>query len=741
MSISRTAVLLATVVLLWTFAGSAQPAREQPVGKSALKAAEAALELSRAERRQIQKSLAAAGFEPGPADGLFGRATRAAIRKWQASRGEAATGYLDADAAKALLAAGTRSGALATERQQTPAGKEYSSAARRLSRLLGREFSPAAVDENGWTDLHFAALVNLPELAEALLSAGMRAGGALKSDNKPFDETLQKTLRAFGHNRFAAAKRVGQTPLHLAARQNAPDVARLLMDHGADVNERDKAGDEDDWTPLHYGASYNAPKVVRLLLARGADINAKDKGGWTPLHIAAGKNGVGVARLLIDRGAEVNARNKDGYTPLHDAAAKNATEAARLLIDRGAGVDAKAKTDMTPLHIAAGHDAHEVVQLLIDRGADVWARSDQGAAPMHYAMWQNARNAAKLLVNRVTDGTRSTPLHVAVRDAVKNNNHEYVKQLLDAGAEVNARTTDGVTPLHNAAAENAVELARLLLDRGAEVNAKDQYGDTPLHYAVRKNAAKTARLLLDRSAEVNARSKNGLIPLHYVEGDEVARLLLERGADVNAMTKEGWTPLILADNPRVAALLRRHGGTGGQGTREERKEQVIQMIAKISRALCRSYHNNDFTHLQRILRKSSRRLLGRVVELEEAYPHLRCDQHIIGYVDLLRVTAENPIRTGMAAQELMHYLVHEAQDKTLLGRVAACKKDFGHSCLNLFEHIEENLKMAAAYSQRTKLLNILKRLLHKNLNKADLKYDREFCQQYLAEPKRCEIFD
>ena len=106
MPISRTPVLLATLVLLWTFAGSGQVARGQPGGTPALKAAEARLDLSRTERRRIQRGLAAAGFEPGPADGLFGRGTREAIRKWQASRGAAATGYLDADAAKALLAAG-----------------------------------------------------------------------------------------------------------------------------------------------------------------------------------------------------------------------------------------------------------------------------------------------------------------------------------------------------------------------------------------------------------------------------------------------------------------------------------------------------------------------------------------------------------------------------------------------------------------------------------------------------------
>ena len=68
---------------------------------------EAALGLSRADRRLIQSSLAAQGFDPGPADGLFGRRTRAAIGQWQAARGEEPTGYLNAEAVESLLASVT----------------------------------------------------------------------------------------------------------------------------------------------------------------------------------------------------------------------------------------------------------------------------------------------------------------------------------------------------------------------------------------------------------------------------------------------------------------------------------------------------------------------------------------------------------------------------------------------------------------------------------------------------------
>ena len=56
-------------------------------------------------RRLIQQGLANAGFDPGMSDGLFGPQTRAAIRDWQAARGAAATGYLDAVQADLLRSA------------------------------------------------------------------------------------------------------------------------------------------------------------------------------------------------------------------------------------------------------------------------------------------------------------------------------------------------------------------------------------------------------------------------------------------------------------------------------------------------------------------------------------------------------------------------------------------------------------------------------------------------------------
>ena len=82
---------------------------------------EEGLNLDLAVRRQIQQGLAAGGFNPGGADGLFGPRTRAAIRRWQSSRGARSTGYLDGASAEALRTAGGAGPAVTAVAASAPA--------------------------------------------------------------------------------------------------------------------------------------------------------------------------------------------------------------------------------------------------------------------------------------------------------------------------------------------------------------------------------------------------------------------------------------------------------------------------------------------------------------------------------------------------------------------------------------------------------------------------------------------
>ncbi|MBV7377323.1 peptidoglycan-binding protein [Maritimibacter dapengensis] len=81
--------------------------------------AEAALELNRAARRQVQRNLSLLGHNPRGIDGIFGPATRSAISGWQGANGYDQTGYLDAPQLRQMTeAADARAAQLEAEAEE-----------------------------------------------------------------------------------------------------------------------------------------------------------------------------------------------------------------------------------------------------------------------------------------------------------------------------------------------------------------------------------------------------------------------------------------------------------------------------------------------------------------------------------------------------------------------------------------------------------------------------------------------
>ncbi len=238
----------------------------------------------------------------------------------------------------------------------------------------GAAIDQPAVEErgNGLTPLHFAAWRGHVPAIEVLLER---------------------------HANIDAEAPGGATPVRMAAGAAQLDAARALLEAGAKNDEfvaaslgqleflkqrhskakpapahRDGAR-----TPLHYAATNGQLEVARWLIEQGADVNAEEGRyenghGSTPLHAAVRQGHFSVVRLLLDKGADVNAPGY-GFSPLHDA---DTVEMARLLLSDGADVNGKAWHDgSTPVHYAAAHGKLELVNLLIESGADVNAKCDQ----------------------------------------------------------------------------------------------------------------------------------------------------------------------------------------------------------------------------------------------------------------------------------------------------------------------------------------------------------------------------
>lgn len=92
-------VTASQVKLIGSQAGTAAPA-PAPTNGAALE--ESLLELTLAERVDLQRRLVRLGYDPARTDGTFGAATRRAIGEWQADEGEPVTGYLTADQVRTI---------------------------------------------------------------------------------------------------------------------------------------------------------------------------------------------------------------------------------------------------------------------------------------------------------------------------------------------------------------------------------------------------------------------------------------------------------------------------------------------------------------------------------------------------------------------------------------------------------------------------------------------------------------
>src|SRR6266487_1034357 len=78
----------------------------------------------------------------------------------------------------------------------------------------------------------------------------------------------------------------GESHLHIAVVNNYVSLISWLLDHGADINIKDRTGETPLNTAIIWDRTADA-SVIRLLLKSGADVKSGDDYGNTPLHTAA----------------------------------------------------------------------------------------------------------------------------------------------------------------------------------------------------------------------------------------------------------------------------------------------------------------------------------------------------------------------------------------------------------------------------------------------------------------------
>jgi len=378
-----------------------------------------------------------------------------------------------------------------------------------------------ACDRDGRTPLHLAARKNDVELMAWLLK---RRANVRKKDPTgltPLDYAV-----------------LGVDPLpHPGndAAKSFPATAKLLAEHGAELTVRGAValGDEarvreliaaepgllrevsSDGGLITLAVKHRQTEMVRLLLDLGADVNERifleeleePTESWgMPLWHAALAGDFGIAKLLLDRGADPNANVYASGWPLRNAWGHKDESVKKLLLERGAR--------MHPYMVAEMHNVEEARRILAANPDEetvrelLWSAADHGCPEivrlaLPYPGWSlNDPRWNWVLIQ---------PIRGAGGDSAANEGHfKSMEALLEHGVDPNI-SRYGQTPLHFTAARRSplpehdrARFASMLIGHGARLDLRDDLlKSTPLGWASRWGRKELVEELLRRGAHVH----------------------------------------------------------------------------------------------------------------------------------------------------------------------------------------------------------------------------------------------
>jgi len=397
------------------------------------------------------------------------------------------------------------------------------------------------------------------ELLEAFTAGEADAVGEVKAryrDADPANFALHGAqlvlARSYGFDSWPKLKAYvdGVTVKRLVEAVRAGDIGqvRAMLKARPELANADLA-ENDEHRALHYAVLERAPEMVRVLMEHGADARkgiypernatsaltlAKERGYHEIVDIiekeeqrraATGGPGTDALDALIeamrddeeDRAiammerepALIQAANRDGWTPLHVAAAVRNKRLVAWLLDHGAGVNQRGPRGRTPLEVAARTrwrkgDApegfREVAAMLRQRGAEL---TPTPAVALAEADWLRARHAEGSLGNPSSMHLFDSPAGL-LTIAVQHDQPGMLEMLLDFGFDPDERTRledldEAVyswgMPLWHCALRGRHAMAELLLQRGADPNGQVYASGTPLWNAYQHHDPAMVELL------------------------------------------------------------------------------------------------------------------------------------------------------------------------------------------------------------------------------------------------------
>jgi ankyrin repeat protein len=349
-------------------------------------------------------------------------------------------------------------------------------------------------------------------------------------------------------------------PLIFAILRSSAEAVKLLIDSGADLQQRNESGA----TPLIAAARTGDSRMVQLLLDAGADASSVDRLDHTAYDWAVEDRHKRVAAIL-QKATPRRIVYETELDRLLEAIRTKHTRKTSDQISRGVQLNERNELGWSPLETAIDSGNLPIVKMLLRHGARVDMSDVEGVDPLESVV-RKWKPAIILALLKTGAHPRTDTFSDPVITAAAIGSLSITRALLKAGSNPNSATASGETSLMSAANAGALGAARLLLSVGAEVNAANNDGWTALFYAVQKGgrrkpryahlgkatipperrlremdrkAIRMVRLLLDIGASVNLRDKRGKTPLAYANSTAIVRILLDGGASLKIRDKKG----------------------------------------------------------------------------------------------------------------------------------------------------------------------------------------------------------
>ncbi len=311
--------------------------------------------------------------------------------------------------------------------------------------------------------------------------------------------------------------------LHKAAAKSQLQVAKFLLDAGADINlrggDRLPAGSGFNApvaTPVSVAASFGHLAMVKLLLERGAEVD-----DFT-IYSAGFRKRAAVMDVLIDHLPD------DPYMQFHALRAAcyfGRPDFVSKLVAASAPFTSPSGNWSSPLQLSVEQRDLASIKILIEGGAtpdeDILLLATQSGVEIFQPIWES--------------GVRSpNALRIAMEDAdiakIIIAGTDEIDQADDAGATALGLTSNALNP----------DLVRAVLERGA---APDQ------HLSIPEPKLEDVTPLI---AALNSSAHTGSAEIYASSLVEVIDLLIAAGADIDARDGKGFTALLWATSPRAA---------------------------------------------------------------------------------------------------------------------------------------------------------------------------------------------